>query len=69
MYSEYERQTDHRTFGFRRDLYKGPVRGFPAEKIMPKRVVGWSDDGQPIYVDDLEQNDIEEEELEEEADE
>lgn len=49
MYSEYERQKDPRNYDFRRDLYKGPVYGFPADRIRPEKIVRWNEEGQPIY--------------------
>ena len=49
MYSEYERTKDKRTFGNRRELYVGPVYGYPAERIKPHRIVKWNDEGLPIY--------------------
>jgi troponin T len=51
MYSEYERQKDKRPFDDRRGLFKGPVFGFPAERIPPAKTVKWDDaTGQPIYL-------------------
>jgi len=49
MYSAYERQKDKRDFGNRRELYVGPVYGYPADRIKPQRIVKWNDEGLPNY--------------------
>ena len=51
MYSEYERTKDKRDYGVRRDLYKGPVYGYPADRIPPSRSVQWNEEGMPQYLD------------------
>ncbi|KAK2157374.1 hypothetical protein LSH36_193g12116 [Paralvinella palmiformis] len=52
MYSQYERQKDKRPFTLRRDVFSGPVFGFPASKINPQKKVIWNaDTGIPQYKD------------------
>jgi troponin T len=51
MYSKYERQKDKRNYGDRREIFTGPVYGYPADRIVPQRVVQWGEDGLPIYAD------------------
>lgn len=49
MYSEFERQKDKRSYGDRRELYVGPLYGYPAERIKPTKQLQWGEDGLPIY--------------------
>lgn len=50
MFSKYERQKDKRSYGNRRDIFTGPVYGYPAERIKPKRIVAWDENtGLPLY--------------------
>jgi len=49
MFSKYERQKDKRTYVDRKVLYTGPMFGFPPERIKPQKVVGWNEEGLPIY--------------------
>jgi len=51
MYSEFERQKDKRSYGDRKELFVGPVFGYPAERIKPTKVLKWGDDGLPVYVE------------------
>ncbi len=50
MYSEFERQKDKRSYVDRRDLYLGPLFGYPAERVKPTKQLTWGDDGLPQYV-------------------
>jgi len=49
MYSKYERQKDKRPYGERKDLYTGPMWGCPPERIKPKKIVKWNEEGLPLY--------------------
>jgi len=49
MYSKYERQKDKREYKERKDLYTGPIWGCPPERIKPKKIVKWSEEGLPLY--------------------
>jgi troponin T len=49
MYSKYERQKDKRSYDERLQLYTGPQYLYPAERIKPKKIIRWNDEGMPIY--------------------
>lgn len=49
MYSKYERQKDKRSYDDRLNLYTGPQFVYPPERIKPKKVVAWNEEGIPIY--------------------
>lgn len=49
MYSKYERQMDKRAYVDRKDLYMGPMFGGPPDRIKPKKIVKWSEEGLPQY--------------------
>lgn len=49
MYSKYERQKDKRSYDERHTLYTGPQYAYPVERIQPKKIVAWDEDGLPIY--------------------
>lgn len=49
MYSKYERQKDKRPYVERKDLYTGPQFGGPPDRIKPKKIVKWSEEGLPQY--------------------
>jgi troponin T len=49
MYSKYERQKDKRPYVERKTLYTGPLFGHPADRIKPKKIVKWSEEGLPQY--------------------
>jgi len=49
MYSKYERQMDKRAYVERKDLYTGPMFGGPPDRIKPKKIVKWSEEGLPQY--------------------
>jgi troponin T len=51
MYSKYERQKDKRSYEERLQLYTGPQYLYPAERIRPKKIIRWNDEGMPIYTD------------------
>ncbi|CAD5118315.1 DgyrCDS7028 [Dimorphilus gyrociliatus] len=51
MYSKYERQKDKRNYVSRKVVFAGPVYGYPAPRINPKRAVVWDDAGLPQYVE------------------
>lgn len=52
MYSQYERVKDHRGFGERQDLYKGPIYGVEYERIKPKSKVVITDQGPRVVSED-----------------
>uniref|UniRef100_A0A1I8I7S2 RING-type domain-containing protein n=1 Tax=Macrostomum lignano TaxID=282301 RepID=A0A1I8I7S2_9PLAT len=45
MYSQYERVKDHRGFGERQDLFKGPIYGIEYERIKPSSKVILTESG------------------------
>lgn len=49
MYSKYERQKDKRPYKERKDLYTGPQWGLPPDRIKPKKIVKWNEEGLPLY--------------------
>lgn len=51
MYSKYERQKDKRSYDERFQLYTGPQYLYPAERIKPKKIIRWNEEGMPIYTD------------------
>lgn len=51
MYSEFERQKDKRSYGDRREIYVGPMFGYPADRVKPTKQLTWGDDGLPRYVE------------------
>jgi len=51
MYSKYERQKDKRTYVDRKVLFTGPMRKGPGDRIAPSRIVKWSEEGLPEYVE------------------
>jgi len=51
MYSKYERQTDKRPYREKKDVYGGPSWAIPVERIKPKKIVRWDEEGTPIYGD------------------
>lgn len=52
MYSKYERQTDKRPYSEKKCVYGGPTWATPVERIRPKKIVRWTDEGLPIYGED-----------------
>ena len=51
MYSKYERQKDKRGYVDRKVIYTGPQFILPPERIKPNKIVRWSEDGLPQYVE------------------
>ncbi len=52
MYSKYERQMDKRGYVIRQTVFRGPVYGFPAERVAPYRKVIFNNNtGLPEYED------------------
>lgn len=52
MYSEYERQKDPRGYGDRQVIFKGPVYGHAADRVLPMRQVTWNEStGLPVYTE------------------
>lgn len=49
MYSKYERQKDKRSYDERLQIYTGPQYLYPAERIKPKKIIRWTEDGMPMY--------------------
>lgn len=49
MFSQFERQKDNRTYVDRRDIFLGPTYVLPPNRIVPTKILKWSDDGLPIY--------------------
>jgi len=49
MYSKYERQMDKRAYVERKDLYTGPIFSGPPDRIKPKKIIKWSEEGLPQY--------------------
>lgn len=49
MYSKYERQTDKRQYKEKKCVYGGPTWAMPVEKIRPKKIVKWNEEGLPMY--------------------
>jgi troponin T len=49
MYSKYERQKDKRSYDERLTLYTGPQYVYPPERIKPTKIVGWNEEGLPMY--------------------
>jgi troponin T len=51
MYSKYERQKDKRVYVERKDIFTGPQFILPPERIRPSKIVSWSEEGLPLYVE------------------
>jgi troponin T len=51
MYSKYERQKDKRSYEERLQLFTGPQYLYPPERIRPKKIIRWNEEGMPIYGD------------------
>jgi len=49
MYSKYERQKDKRPYDERKVMYSGPQWGLPPDRIKPRKIVKFNDEGVPIY--------------------
>lgn len=49
MYSKYERQKDKRPYVERKNQYTGPQFLYPPDRIPPKKVVKWNEEGLPMY--------------------
>jgi len=49
MYSKYERQKDKRSYDDRLHLFTGPQFLSPPDRIKPRKVIRWNDDGLPVY--------------------
>jgi len=49
MYSKYERQKDKRPYVERKDMYSGPQWSVPPDRIKPKKLIKFNDEGVPIY--------------------
>jgi troponin T len=51
MYSKYERQKDKRSYDERLQLFTGPQYLYPPERIRPKKILRWNEEGMPVYGD------------------
>jgi hypothetical protein len=51
MYSKYERQKDKRDYVERKQYYAGPQFIPPPERIKPSKIVKWSEEGLPQYIE------------------
>lgn len=49
MYSKYERQKDKREYVERKEMYSGPQWGLPPDRIKPKKIIKFNEEGVPIY--------------------
>lgn len=49
MYSRYERQKDKRSYGDRHHVFQGPTFLYPAERVVPTKIVSWNEEGLPQY--------------------
>lgn len=52
MFSKYERQKDKRSYEERLVLFTGPQFLSPPERIKPRKIVRWNEEGMPIYAED-----------------